>query len=250
MEWKKKKGKNRKEKPSGCRGWERLVPAPSYILGRGAGNLTFFQCSSTPSKNKHTLKKIPNWFPASVWPAHGEGASLYSRAEWSRGWRGWEEHSYLPAERSHPANATRDTRSFPFPASQEALDGMRRDGECTTHAGYAAATPYSSFSPTQVTTHLSVVSWGISLACVNPDAEHRCEMPKANVAIQSFRPRKREGNPSPSLSLLPLVHFNASWNIHFLFLLGCIVHNIWKALSKQLVWGKSNCLDMWWLSRA
>lgn len=60
-----KKSKNRTEKPPGSRGWTRLVPAPSYILGRGAGNLNFFQCCSTLAKpTKHPKKPIPNCLPS------------------------------------------------------------------------------------------------------------------------------------------------------------------------------------------
>ena len=68
----------------------------------------------------------------------------------------------------------------------------------------------SCISPVQVARHLSVFSWVISVACVNHDAVHWCVMRKVDVAIQSCCPRRREGNPSPSLSLLPLVHFDAS----------------------------------------
>lgn len=146
----------------------------------------------------------------------------------------------LPSRRALlPCQRRPETRDpFHFPSPRRPLMGWGETGNTPRTQGMLLATPYSRFSPAQVATRLSVVSWVTSLACITRDAAHRCEMPKVDVAIWSFCPRKREGNPSASPSLLPLLHFNASWNIHFLFLLGCIVHNIWKALSKQLIWGK------------
>lgn len=93
LEREKKKSKNRTEKPPGTRGCTRLVPAFSYILGRGAGNLTLFQCCSMHSKAKHP-RKHPQLSPLSLRVTPGEGA------EWGRAWQGWEGHSYLPTDRS------------------------------------------------------------------------------------------------------------------------------------------------------
>lgn len=180
---------------------------PSYILGRGAGNLTFFQCCSTPSKTKQTSKKTMANFLPCPWEL------LLGR-----------EH-LLPAELSGAglgrALLVPTERSFPFPTSQGALDGMRGWRGGTTNASKAAlplgGSTGGSFGPCQ--THLG-------------------QVPEADLAIASLNPGKREGNPPPSPSLLPLLHFNVSWNVHSLFLSGCTVHNIWKALSQQLMWGE------------
>lgn len=88
--------------------------------------------------------------------------------------------------------------------------GRGEIGNVPCTQGMPPATPCSCFSPTWVPMHLSVVSRVITLACVNYDTAHRCETLKVDLAIWSFCPRKREGNLSPSLALLPLIHFNAS----------------------------------------
>lgn len=114
-----KKSKNRTEKPPGSRGWTRLVPAPSYILGRGAGNLNFFQCCSTLAKpTKHPKKPIPNCLP-SPW-------ELLL----------WRE-PVLPAEPSGAGGgrAERGTPAFPqgdpfhFPPPRRSLMGWGEGGE-------------------------------------------------------------------------------------------------------------------------
>lgn len=226
-----KKSKNRTEKPPGSRGWTRLVPAPSYILGRGAGNLNFFQCCSTLAKpTKHPKKPIPNCLP-SPW-------ELLL----------WRE-PVLPAEPSGAGGgrAERGTPAFPqgdpfhFPPPRRSLMGWGEGGEAPHTPGVQIP---KLLCPDGVV-HPSVVSRVIPLARVSHSASHPSEVPEAAMAIHSLNPRKREGNPSPSLSLLPLVRFNASWNVHSLFLSGCTGRNIWKALSKQLIWGEKVIILIW-----
>lgn len=88
--------------------------------------------------------------------------------------------------------------------------GRGEMGDVPRSQGVGPAAPRGRCAPAQVAVHLSVVSRVISLARVNHDAAHRREMPKVDVAIRSFCPRKKEGDPPPSPSLLPLGRFNAS----------------------------------------
>lgn len=198
-------------------------PCSQLHFRKGCRDLTFLQCCSTPSTTKHP-KNHPQLSALLLRATPGEGASPSSRAERGRGWQGWEGHSCLPTD-----------RSFPFPTSQ---DGMRLG-----RRGSTASLGVQLLCPSGLC--ILGGSTGDSLASFHSRCCTPGGVPKADMAIPSLNPRKREGNPPPSLSLLPLLLFNAPWNVHSLFLLGFTGHNTWKALSAH-TGGESNCHDMGW----